>query len=349
MSRDVGLVRVIPAVVAPQREGFELELARLPAKSGERFLLRARGGEAFLDLKAQQGEFLFSYGDAAIRRPRSRRGALFVDALAEWLGLGLSGTSAKEDGRRRLKCSWGRLGRGADHSGVEWETFKMFFRLGDRSAELFLRLTPSRSRGQFLEKWSQYRRPLVEIFERVLSADPPRRVRKRRLEPPAATGRVLSVNGGMEVSIPAGMRLEEVERHWRMTDAENEFLIELSCLALPELKAGAPSVPERLSLLISSSEHANAASPVATFERDGAQFAWSEYAWSSKDTERPEAAPRPARGRWLICANEWFQGLVTGCWWESDVQRATAAWNEVVDSIRLSGRIRNPEEPMVRG
>jgi len=133
-----------------------------------------------------------------------------------------------------------------------------------------------------------------------------------------------------------------------MTDSEDEMVIEVSCLSLPVLKAGAPSVQERLALIIASSEHAATASPVVTFERDGVQFAWSEHTWSSRDTRRPQAESRPARGRWLVCANDWYQGLVTGCWWEEDAERGTAAWDEVVNSIRLHGRIPDTEEALAR-
>ena len=69
---------------------------------------------------------------------------------------------------------------------------------------------------------------------------------------------------------------------------------------------------ERLRLVIDSAEHAGEASPVSTFERGDVRFAWSEYRFASHGSKKPKGRKRKARGRGLICANDWFHGVVSG-------------------------------------
>jgi hypothetical protein len=118
-----------------------------------------------------------------------------------------------------------------------------------------------------------------------------------------------------------------------MTDADDEMMIEVSCSALPPLSPEAPSVADRLRTVIESSEHAGEASPVTTSERGEVRFAWSEYCFASHDSKKPKGRKRKARGRW----------------WEKDVATAEAAWDALVASIRLSGRVRENVEPRARG
>jgi hypothetical protein len=96
-------------------------------------------------------------------------------------------------------------------------------------------------------------------------------------------------------------------------------------------------------------EHASTTSPLSAFERDGIAFAWCEYTWDSKDTKRPEAPRRPARGRTLIAANEWVQALLTACFWDADRAAGESAWELVVASLRLAGRWPLGSEESARG
>ena len=129
-----------------------------------------------------------------------------------------------------------------------------------------------------------------------------------------------------------------------IADADDEMGIEISATRLPPLPPDAPDVAARLRSLIETSGYRDTATPVTTFQRDDAAFAWSEFTFASSDTKRAEAASKPARGRWLVASNAWVQALLTGYWWETDVTTAERAWDDVVSSLRLAGRIVTPPE-----
>jgi hypothetical protein len=44
----------------------------------------------------------------------------------------------------------------------------------------------------------------------------------------------------------------------------------------------------------------------------------------------------------LVASNDWVQVLVTGCWWEEDFAAAEPAWDSLVDSLRIAGRVATP-------
>jgi hypothetical protein len=120
------------------------------------------------------------------------------------------------------------------------------------------------------------------------------------------------------------------------------MMIEFSYLRLPPLPPDAPDVVARLRATREPDPKDESVTPITRFERGDATFAWLEYRFLSSDTKRPEAPHRPARGRTLIAANAWIQVLVTGCWWEEDVAIAEGAWNLVIDSLVLGGRVAPP-------
>lgn len=230
---------------------------------------------------------------------------------------------------------------------MEWDTFKLFFHLGERNAEVFLRLSADGIRAQLVEKWSAYREDLVAILDRALSGSPPRRIQVPATPIAGPNGeRLLSIHGALEFAVPLGWRAsQQPEGHRRVTDPDEEMMIELSYLSLPPLPPDAPTVTERLRQLVNDSEHRASSTPIAAFVRDDVSFGWSEYTFDSNDTKRPTAPRRPARGRWLIASNEWTQALVTACWWEAHAAVAEAAWNAVVASLQLSGRVVAVETP----
>lgn len=337
------LERIIPAVAASAREGLELAATRLDG-SGETLLLTVAEGAAIVELGARDGLFVFAYGKLRLRPAGAAAGRAFVDAVARWLGLELEEVKAGDaeaPAVAELEGSWVRLGDGTDAFGTRWRGLKLFLALGPtRYAEVFLRLSDDGGRAQLVEKWTAYRKELVEILDRTVTGLPPRSARPRVA--PAANGDGLTVeqHGEIQFEIPEGFRLAGMpEGSWRMTDADDEMTIELSSMRIPPLPPDAPGVAERLRVLVDETPHAAAAGPVSSFERGGATFAWTEYAFDSRDRKRPEAAPRPARGRTLVAANAWVQALVTGCWWEGDASIALPAWEAVIASLRLVGRI----------
>jgi hypothetical protein len=132
-------------------------------------------------------------------------------------------------------------------------------------------------------------------------------------------------------------------RDWLVTPDPEGFMIvkdppdsarlEVSYLRLPPLPADAPSVEERLRYALEREPTAAGHGPVVTFERDGAQFAWTEYRYDADDTDRAER--RPARGRWLVGANHWFQVFMPFYYWADDAAWAVAAWERIAQTLRL--------------
>jgi hypothetical protein len=132
-------------------------------------LLGAAGGEAVLVIGPQKGHFIVSCGDLALERAPSGKGAAFADSVAAWLGLEFAGEAALRSTRAEpARLSWAGLGPGRDAFGIEWETYKLFLAFDESYAEVFLRLTPSRSRGQLVEKWSHYRAQLAAAIEHLV-------------------------------------------------------------------------------------------------------------------------------------------------------------------------------------
>ncbi|MSP61410.1 MAG: hypothetical protein EXR72_13895 [Myxococcales bacterium] len=341
---------MIPAAAAPARDGLELSVTRLDGPVADRLLLGAGAGAVILALGPEVGKFIFIHGKLAIESAGGADGRAFVDEVARWLDLELApaseGDAAESGAASAASTTWVRLGQGEDPFGVSWDSFKLFFSLGGRYAEVFLRLSGDGKRAQLIEKWSDYRETLVEILERLLAPAPPRKVQKRREAVQGPGGEMLfGVQGVFELAIPGGWLLTEQQGHWRLADPADERMIEFSCIRLPPLPPDAPDVAARLRSVIADSEYAASASPIATFERGGAAFAWSEHWFLSDDTNHPERARRPARGRWLLASNAWVQVLVTSCFWEEDFGVATAGWDSVVASLRLRGRAETPLTP----
>ena len=343
---------IIPAVAASAREGLELAATRLDGASGDTLLLAVAEGAVIVELGAREGHFVFAYGKLRLRPAGAAAGRAFVDAVAQWLGLELEeveAENAEAPAATELEGSWVRLGDGADGFGTRWRGFKLFLTLGpSRHAEIFLRLSDDGGRAQLVEKWSAYRKELVEILDRTVTGLPPRGVKPRAAPDAAGEGLTVAQHGEIQFEIPEGFHLAgKPKGPWRMTDADDETTIELSSMRIPPLPPDAPGVAERLKVLVGKTPHAAAAWPVSSFQRGGAAFAWTEFGFDSQDTKRPEAAPRPARGRILVAANAWVQAFVTGCWWEGDASSALPAWEAVIGSLRLVGRV--APAPAARG
>jgi hypothetical protein len=346
------LQTMIPAVAAPQRDGLDLAVTRLEGTTSERLLLEAGQGAAILELGPQEGFFVFSHGSARLRSIGDAAGGAFVEAAAEWVGLVALGDAEEQPAEAAMEavtCSWVRLGAGEDGWGGSWDGFKLFLDLGERHAEIFLRVSKEGHRAQLLEKWSAYRVPLIEILERALVSGRPRPWgTPEASDNDSKTALSLGQQGAFDLEIPDGWRAEwRTEGHYRLTDADEEMMFEMSHIDLPPLPPDAPGVVERLRSVIESSDRRGSASPIEHYERDGIAIAWSGYTFMSHDTKRPEAPDRPARGRWLLATNAWVQVLVTGCWWEADREIAEPLWEQVVSSLSLRGRI--ARSPAARG
>ena len=350
MDDERSLEVVVPGLVAADREGLDLTVTRLEASDANKLLLEVdTGGSAILELGAEEGFFVFAHGKARLVSTSTDSGRAFVDAVAGWLNHEPDPAQTGDESTPTAvtTCSWVRLGTGQDAIGTSWSAFKLFFDQGELHAEVFFRLSEDGRRAQFLEKWSEYRERLLAIFDRALGGAPARRWRARSSPRIIAPGRrSFGEEDAFEACVPEGWNVSwRQEGHWRIADANDEMMIEMSCLHLPPLPPEAPDVPARLRDLIDGSEHRAEASPIVTFMRGETTISWSEYAFLSKDTKRPESAKSPARGRWLIAANRWVQVLITACWWEADIAEAEQAWTSVVDSLHLAGRISERLQP----
>ena len=267
---------VVPASSTASREGLELTLSRACDETGTTLALRGRSGATSVKLLPEKGHFLFGHGDVLIMPRGSADGRAFADDVAHWLGLELGApeTDVEETTQEAsLAASWIRLGDGTDPSGTTWVSYKLSLRLGERYAEIFLRLSKNGDRAQLVEKWSAYRERLVAILERVLSNERPRRVQRRETPVFDPDGRMLlSIDGAMEVAIPSTWIASAQPGYWRLGDPNDEMVIELSCMRLPPLPAGAPDVTARLRAVVDDSEHRSTTTPIATggYEAAGA-------------------------------------------------------------------------------
>jgi hypothetical protein len=347
----VKLHKVIPALAAPGREGLAFDVMPLEAAAGERMLLSIAGGEgaAILHLGKTEGVFVFAHGKATAQVESPAEGRAFVDAVAAWLGLALepmdegapaAAPSGADAAPPEAEVSWVKLGDGESELGGSWEGFKLFLSLGERNAEVFFRRSSDGKRAELVEKWSAYRTHLVEILERLVTGSPPRRCVPRASPPPSGKAAAFGVHAAFDLEVPEGWILtERPEGHHRLADRDDEMMIEFSYLRLPPLPPDAPDVIARLRATFDPDDTEKAAGPITSFERGDTTYAWAEYRFDSNDTNRPEAPPRPARGRTLVAANPWIQVLVTSCWWDDDADVAERAWNGVIDSLALSGRV----------
>jgi len=103
--------------------------------------------------------------------------------------------------------------------------------------------------------------------------------------------------------------------------------------ALPPLLPTAPSMVERVRSSLEGVADPSTCSPVVAFRRGRAEFAWTDYAFMSEDTERGER--REAHGRLLLAANPWFQAVFTFSYWTDDTAWAVPIWERIVETIEL--------------
>ena len=140
--------------------------------------------------------------------------------------------------------------------------------------------------------------------------------------------------GNVELGVPSGWSVEpDPGGFLKLKDPTDSCLLEVSYLRLPPLLPSAPSLDERLRLVLKDTPDAAGYSPVVASEREGTRLAWAEYAYECHDTDRGEQ--RQARGRWLLAANENFQALLTYYYWADDVGWAVAVWGKIVETLRL--------------
>ncbi len=101
----------------------------------------------------------------------------------------------------------------------------------------------------------------------------------------------------------------------------------------PPLLPSAPSMVERVRLSLEGVADPSTCSPMVAFRRGRAEFAWTDYVFTSEDTERGER--REAHGRLLLAANPWFQAIFTFSYWTDDTAWAVPIWERIVETIEL--------------
>lgn len=322
-----------------------LVVTRLEGSPHARLRLASRSGAAVLELGDAQHFVVFSHGQVRLGSAGGTAGRAFVDDVARWLGMALGEETTGEPQATSIHCRWVRV-QGEDEALVRgWIPFKLELVLGIRAAEVFLLVSTDLTRAELVESVSSNRQSLLEILERSLTGLPPRVVKQIPLPTRQQGGAAFQLHGFVQFHIPEGWRLtRRPEGHFRLADAEDEMMLELSAARLPFLPLEAPSVPEQLQQVMQASPYALATEPFVTFERAGASFAWSQYAFDARDSKRPGDPERPAFGRTLIASNAWVHVIVTGCCWQTDLAAFARTWDEVVRSLDLAIGIEPPPD-----
>jgi len=151
--------------------------------------------------------------------------------------------------------------------------------------------------------------------------------------------------GNVELGVPTGWSVKpDPEGLLKLKDSTDSYLLEVSYLQLPPLLPSAPPLEERLRLVLNDTPEAAGHSPIVVSERRGTRLAWAEYTYQCEDPDRGEQ--RQARGRWLLAANEIFQALLTYYYWADEADGAIAAWEKIVETLRLGTGIplENPKD-----
>jgi hypothetical protein len=140
--------------------------------------------------------------------------------------------------------------------------------------------------------------------------------------------------GNVEVALPRGWTVRpDPEGHLACVDPTDSCKLEVSYFPLPPLDADAPSMAERVRSSLEGAPDPSTRAPVVAFRRGDAEFAWTDYAFTSDDTERDER--REAHGRLLLAGNQWFQAVFTFSYWTDDAAWAVPVWERIVQTIEL--------------
>jgi hypothetical protein len=78
--------------------------------------------------------------------------------------------------------------------------------------------------------------------------------------------------------------------------------------------------------------------PITEKHRGGLDLAWRETQWVDQDEKRD------ARARSLIAHKDDVQILITMSYWQDDVERFMAVWDELVRTLRLAEYVRKPDK-----
>ena len=303
-------------------DGRALEvIARELDHGGQRRLeLRSDNGGEVVMAMSPRGEMIFPYGDLAIKALDRRTGAAFAEAMAGWLGAPLErGPFDLELPPGIVDGGYVRLGTQRDADGVDWEILKLFVGHEEHAAECFLRLDRAGSRGAFTEKWSRYREGLLVTFDRTLGANRELEARKEVFGVPMAW-----------LSVPLDWSVTGHNGHAKLSDANQDVLLELSSAQVPRL-VGSPSAAERLQTVLAVSDQA----PAVIQERDRGdlEIAWAEVLHLADDPMH--GTQRPACRRWLLALCDVGQVLATYNFWLDDARWAVPEWERIVSTLRI--------------
>jgi hypothetical protein len=333
----------IPALAASPAEGLELvaeSVAGGPGRGADMLRLSVDGGAAVVDLSAGERFLFIEHGTARLRSEDDAAGRRFVDAVARWLELELDDETAPPSPEADVTCDWVLLGEGRDATGFAWRAaYKLCLARGDRTAEVFLRVSTDGARAQLLEKARFYRKDLVDLLERALVSPPWRTSRPLRRAAASANvdgGRTLCIDGTIRVEVPDGWSIATApDAKHRLTDAGGERSIELWHVPLPVPLPNAEDLLPRLRMIIEESGYRELAKPVDTFVRRGAAFAWTEIASDHRDRARATSRGKPFRVRVLAAGAGSSIVMVTGKWPAANARAAEGAWTRVIDSLRF--------------
>lgn len=140
--------------------------------------------------------------------------------------------------------------------------------------------------------------------------------------------------GNVELGLPRGWTVApDPQGQLTCKDPTDSCKLEVSCFALPPLPPGAPSMAERVRASLQGLADVARRGPVVAFRRGRAEFAWTDYVFTSEDTERGEV--REAHARLLLAGNPWFQAVLTFSYWTDDTSWAVPIWERIAQTIDL--------------
>ena len=220
-----------------------------------------------------------------------------------------------------------------DGDGAQWRRFKICVdgganAVGDGSdghiGEFFLALCDDNRRAWLSEKWSRYRVPLLRAFDNALGGR--REILNRKT--------IVVVGGGAWFSTPSQWILSPDKKHTLVTDELTSCTFEASCLPLPRLASGQPTLRGRLETVLKKTDQAERIADIVAIDRGDIDAVWIEQ--PHLVDENRGGSQREARVRLLFAANNHLTVVTTFTFRPEDARWAVAEWGRIFNSLTLT-------------
>jgi hypothetical protein len=149
---------------------------------------------------------------------------------------------------------------------------------------------------------------------------------------------ILIINAGQAaLAVPRSWEVEgkaEGLGYMNLKDPSDSCALQISCIAIPPLVPEAPPFEAMLRDVAVDTHPSAALAPIHTVRRGQMELAWVDCSYPEQDTERDEL--RTAHARILFAARPPSGALLTFYYWEDDTAWAVAAWERMVETLRLN-------------